>query len=85
MILSDFIDQIGATNLAKTLEVTSAAVSSWKSGENCPRPQAAFLLIKLSHGQLSWESIYEPFVLKTLKGKTIKLPNGGNATLELKF
>lgn len=85
MTLSDFIDQIGATNLAKTLDVSSTAVSSWKSGENCPRPQAAFLLTKLSHGQLTWASIYEPFVLKTLKGKTIRLPNGGDVILELKF
>lgn len=85
MQLDTFIDQIGVDRLSETLAVTSQTVIGWKRLENSPRPQSAFEMICLSHGALTWQDIYEPFVRKTLKGKTLKLMGADGVQMEMKL
>lgn len=85
MEFGTFIDQIGIDRLAKTLKVTTQTVSSWRKLDNTPRPTSAFEMICLSHGALTWQSIYEPFVKKTLKGQVLKLTGADGIQMEFKF
>lgn len=85
MDLNKFIDQIGHSRLAETLKVTSTTITSWKNLENAPRPASAFQMICLSHGALTWQSIYEPFVKKQLKGKILRLTGADGVKMEMKL
>lgn len=85
MDFGTFIDQIGIERLAETLEVTTQTVSVWRKMENTPRPQTAFEMICLSHGALTWQDIYEPFVKRALKGKILKLKGADGTQMEMKF
>jgi len=81
MTLSEFINQVGASKLAKMLNTTESNVYTWGRLESTPRPNTAYELIHLSHGALSWASIYEPYVKKHYKKKKIKID--GPVQLEL--
>lgn len=73
MTLSEFIEQVGASKLARALNTTESNIYTWKRLDSAPRPQTAFELIHLSHGALTWQTIYEPFVLKHYKKRKIKI------------
>lgn len=86
MELAKFIEQIGMSRLAEILEVSATAVASWRDLESAPRPVTALQMIAVSQGALTWQTIYEPFARKILKGKSMKVPNptiGG--VMEYKF
>lgn len=75
MEFPQFIEQIGVHRLAEALDVTTQAVFAWKELQSAPRPPAALQMIAISQGALTWQAIYEPFAQKSLKGKTMKIPN----------
>lgn len=68
MNFKDFIEKIGAADLAIMLQCTEATVYKWKNAQSAPRPETAYILTKISHGQLSLESIFMPYIEKQLKG-----------------
>lgn len=84
MTLQQFIDQLGTEKIAKLLRVTTSNVHSWRNLHSTPRPERAWQLIRLSHNALTWGGIYEPYVMKELKGKTLKVESD-SGQLELKF
>lgn len=72
MKLHEFIDSVGQRPLAKKLNVTNVTISNWYRYSHAVPPIDAFKLIELSHGALSWASIYDPFVDSFLKKHNIK-------------
>jgi hypothetical protein len=83
----DFIDRIGAVNLAIMLDCTEASIYKWRSAQSAPRPETAYILTQLSHGQLTLEAIFMPYIKKQLHGTTFKVGalRGGSGTAELSF
>jgi len=72
MTLQEFIDQTGQPIIAEKLKVTTQTVSNWRTYKVAPPPLEAFKLIEFSHGVLSWEKIYDPFIEAYLKRHNIK-------------
>jgi len=65
MDISEYIKRRGAADVAKALTdlghpVTERAVTAWRYRQRKPLPDAAKLLIEMSGGALSYESIYNP-------------------------
>ena len=81
MTLAEFIEQVGASRIAKMVKTSESNVYTWKRLVTTPRPTTAYELICLSHGALTWQSIYEPYVLKHYTKKKIKVD--GKVQLEL--
>jgi hypothetical protein len=82
MTLQEFIDSVGQPTIAEKLKITTQAVSAWRTYRVAPPPLEAFKLIELSHGALSWEKIYDPFIEAYLKRNGIKRESIG---VQLKF
>ncbi len=82
MTLQEFIDSVGQPTLAEKLNISSTTVSTWRTYKVAPPPIEAFKLIQLSHGALSWASIYDPFIDNFLKRKNLKRESIG---VQLKF
>ena len=62
LTLREFIDHLGPNELAMRLNVSKQAVSTWYTLTSAPKPITAGQIIELSHGLVSWESIYKPYV-----------------------
>lgn len=82
MTLQEFIDSVGQPTIAEKLNISTTTVSTWRTYRIAPPPLVAFKLIELSHGALSWASIYDPFIDSYLKKKKIKRDDVG---VQLKF
>lgn len=86
MTFQDFIDKVGASNLAVMLQCAEATVYKWRNGQSSPRPETAFILTKLSHGQLALEQIFMPYIVRQLQGQTIPIySHDGKVTSTLEF
>lgn len=72
MQLQEFIDSIGQPQIAEMMKVTTQTVSNWRTYKVAPPPLEAFKLIEISHGALSWASIYDPFIDSYFKANNIK-------------
>lgn len=72
MQLQEFIDSVGQPQLAEMMKVTTATISGWRTYKIAPPPLEAFKLIEISHGALTWENIYDPFIDSYLKRNNIK-------------
>lgn len=72
MTLQEFIDSVGQPTIAEKLKITTQAVSAWRTYKTPVPPLEAFKLIHLSHGALSWEKIYDPFIEAYFKRNNIK-------------
>ncbi len=72
MTLQEFIDSVGQPTIADKLKITTQAVSAWRTYKVAPPPLEAFKLIELSHGALTWEKIYDPFIDAYFKRHNIK-------------
>lgn len=59
MTLKDFIQEYGATKLAKLLVVDDAAVSAWKHLGVLPRPTYMRKIHLLSKGRVSYKTMVE--------------------------
>lgn len=71
MQLHQFINSVGQVKLAEMLGVTKATLSNWQLYKNPPPPLDAFKLITLSHGALTWENIYDPYIDAQLRERKI--------------
>lgn len=82
--LTDYLNNVGHAAVARMLKTPRQQITQWANLQTSPTPQKALILIRLSGGMLTWQSIYEPFAKARLKGhkKTYILNNGG-AQLEL--
>lgn len=86
MTFQDFIDHVGAANLSSMLQCTEATVYKWRSAQSAPRPETAYILTQLSHGQLSLESVFMPYIEKQLKGRKIPIKSAdGKNVSQLEF
>lgn len=81
MILSDYIDQVGAVTIAEATGTTKSNVYAWKRLEGVPKIDRAIILIAFSHNVLSFESIYVPY----LRMKAKKDPELNAALKKAKF
>lgn len=59
-----FVESVGVEHLVQALgaagqPVTRNAVYNWLSGDRVPRPDRAAQLVRLSHGALTFEHVYE--------------------------
>jgi hypothetical protein len=77
MKLHEFINNIGHKTLSELLDVTTVTTKNWSDYDNAPTPLDALKLIKLSHGALTFETIYHPYCEKKLKDKGIKIDRVG--------
>jgi transposase-like protein len=60
--LQMYIEHKGVNQVAREVGVEPTAVSAWKSFKSAPRPHLASLLIEMTNGLLTWESVYQPYV-----------------------
>lgn len=84
MKLHEFIISVGHKKLSEILNLTDVTIKNWRDYDNPPSPLDALKLIKLSHGALTWEAIYEPYCEKQLKKKGIKIEKV-NVQLDFNF
>lgn len=59
--LSEYITKIGPQKFSELLGVTEHTAYNWKNKKSIPGASTAWEIIKLSHGLLTWESIYQPY------------------------
>lgn len=52
MQLNEYIDQTGASNMARALDISRSTVSYWRSGQRQPGPKMARRIQVLSEGQV---------------------------------
>lgn len=72
MKLHEYIDSVGQRPLSEMLKVTNMTISNWYRYSHAVPPLDAFKLIEISHGALTWASIYDPFVESYFKKHGIK-------------
>lgn len=77
MKLHEFVNNIGHKKLGELLDVTPVTIKNWSDYDNAPTPLDALKLIKLSHGALNFETIYQPYCEKQLKNRGIKIDKVG--------
>lgn len=66
MTLQAWIEQIGVERAAELLGVTTNTVYQWLRFEIAPKPVRAYEMIEKTHGVLTWEGIYHPYVAAKL-------------------
>jgi hypothetical protein len=69
--LHEYIDSVGQVQLAELMNCTKMTISNWYRYSHPVPPLDAFKLIQISHGALSWASVYDPFVDSYLKAHKI--------------
>jgi DNA-binding transcriptional regulator YdaS (Cro superfamily) len=62
MKLKEFITIYGPKKLALTLRIDDATVSQWKLAKAFPRPKYLREIVKLSKGQVSYESMVNDYL-----------------------
>ncbi len=86
MTFIEYIDHIGIEELARMMSCTKQNIYKWRSLKGIPAPETAYILVLLSHGQLSFEKIYIPFLEQQLKGKKLTVPGTvGHSSIQLRF
>lgn len=61
MYLSDYVTQIGIDKVCELYGVSSVTAHSWRKKESIPAPAKANEIVKITHGLVSWEKIYQPY------------------------
>lgn len=61
MELAVFIKKNTDTAVARLLGVSERTVASWRRLERTPNPLLSLKIIELSHGEVDWKGIYQPF------------------------
>ena len=56
--LSEYIQDVGVAVVAKNANASESTVKAWRYFNRVPRIKQAKLLMRTSHGLLTWESIY---------------------------
>jgi DNA-binding transcriptional regulator YdaS (Cro superfamily) len=64
MQLNNWIEEVGVKKIAHLLDVTPQSVYEWVGLRGAPSSAKAWEIIKLSHGLVTWESIYQPYYSK---------------------
>jgi hypothetical protein len=61
MQLIEYIKDIGPTKFAELVGVSTNQVHKYQNLADVPRPKLARKIVKLTHGLVTYEDIYEPF------------------------
>lgn len=59
MTLKNFINNYGASKLAKTLEVEASTVRQWRRERGLPRPALCVKINQLSKGRVTYRELIE--------------------------
>lgn len=64
-----WLERTGMGTIAKRIGVSRQILSQWKQRKSLPRPRYALLLIRMSKGAVTFEDVYKPVALRTLRKK----------------
>lgn len=85
MLLPDYIEKVGAPQVAKMLGVSRQNVHLWRQLKGTPRLDVAYKLIMVSGGELSFDAIYIPYLKKRFRGKKFWGSTDGQREVQLEF
>lgn len=60
-VFISWVDEYGAAKLARRLGIDRSAVTHWRVGRNCPRPEQMHTIRKLSKGRVTCDHIVDHF------------------------
>lgn len=66
MDLIEWITLLGPKKVSEILGVSTETVQQWKRCDTSPKIMTAHDIVTKTHGALTWESIYAPYVAARL-------------------
>ena len=69
MTLQKYINQIGVKKACELFLVARSTVDQWRQLSSVPKPEKSLMIVKKTHGLVTWEGIYKPYALQRIKNR----------------